>query len=256
MIFYYLVLPIVIFYILEVILTRLPSSLFMQGKAQTLQLMISIGLFAIMGHLSAPLLDFFFEHAILNCMMNFSFLNNIIIATLAITFIQYWFHRICHHSDTCWQYLHSMHHFPQTMTTAVALFSHPIDMFLVSILPFALTLFVLGIYPLALFYILLVTNIITFYLHTPIKTPQWFGPIIGRPEMHLIHHRQGFHSFNYGTILLWDLVFATYKNPKKVYAKVGFEQASTNNFFRLLFWRKAEIDERIDRHQWWKVVSK
>jgi sterol desaturase/sphingolipid hydroxylase (fatty acid hydroxylase superfamily) len=54
------------------------------------------------------------------------------------------------------------------------------------------------------------------FQHANIKTPQWLGYFIQRPEMHNVHHARGIHRYNYADLPLWDIVFGTFLNPKTV----------------------------------------
>jgi sterol desaturase/sphingolipid hydroxylase (fatty acid hydroxylase superfamily) len=54
------------------------------------------------------------------------------------------------------------------------------------------------------------------FQHANIKTPQWLGYFIQRPEMHAVHHARGIHRYNYADLPLWDMVFGTFLNPKTV----------------------------------------
>ena len=46
-----------------------------------------------------------------------------------------------------------------------------------------------------------------------IRTPRWFGFIIQRPEAHAVHHARGVHAYNYGNVMLWDILLGTFRNP-------------------------------------------
>lgn len=61
-----------------------------------------------------------------------------------------------------------------------------------------------------------------FFYHTNSKTPQWIGYIFQCPEMHIIHHEYNKHTYNYGDIVWWDMLFGTYSNPKKFESTCGF----------------------------------
>jgi len=59
--------------------------------------------------------------------------------------------------------------------------------------------------------------------HWNIKTPYWMGFIFQRPEMHLVHHKEGWHHNNYSDLPIWDMLFGTFANPRKFEAKCGFK---------------------------------
>jgi hypothetical protein len=58
--------------------------------------------------------------------------------------------------------------------------------------------------------------------HLNVRTPQWLGWIIQRPEAHAVHHGRGVHAYNYGNFMLWDLLFGTFRNPKDFSEEQGF----------------------------------
>lgn len=38
-----------------------------------------------------------------------------------------------------------------------------------------------------------------------------------------MHHRRGFHSYNYSDFPPWDLLMGTFRNPREFKGEVGFE---------------------------------
>ena len=51
------------------------------------------------------------------------------------------------------------------------------------------------------------------FQHMNVRTPQWLGFVIQRPEAHAVHHTRGVHAYNYGNFMLWDILFGTFRNP-------------------------------------------
>ncbi len=47
-----------------------------------------------------------------------------------------------------------------------------------------------------------------------IRTPQWLGYIVQRPESHSVHHGRGVHHYNYSDLPLFDILFGTFRNPR------------------------------------------
>jgi len=54
-----------------------------------------------------------------------------------------------------------------------------------------------------------------FFYHMNIRTPEWLGYLIQRPESHRIHHLRDsqYLSRNYSDLPLWDMLFGTFENP-------------------------------------------
>ena len=61
-----------------------------------------------------------------------------------------------------------------------------------------------------------------FFHYTNCRMPHWVGCVFQRQEMHRIHHRHGEHRDNYGDIVLRDLPFGTWRNPRTRDGACGF----------------------------------
>ena len=72
------------------------------------------------------------------------------------------------------------------------------------------------------------------FQHMSIKTPQWLGYIIQRPESHSVHHAKGIHRYNYSDLPLWDIVFGTFRNPKEFQTEHGFYQGASSRIPEML----------------------
>jgi hypothetical protein len=73
-----------------------------------------------------------------------------------------------------------------------------------------------------------------YFQHLNIRTPQWLGYVIQRPEAHCIHHQRDVHAFNYGDLPVWDMLFGTFRNPAGFEGEVGFDQPATKRFGAML----------------------
>ena len=67
-----------------------------------------------------------------------------------------------------------------------------------------------------------------YFQHMNIRTPQWLGYLIQRPEAHCIHHQRDVHAFNYGDLPVWDMLFGTFRNPPAFQGPVGFDKPATD----------------------------
>jgi sterol desaturase/sphingolipid hydroxylase (fatty acid hydroxylase superfamily) len=81
------------------------------------------------------------------------------------------------------------------------------------------------------------------FQHANIKTPTWLGYLIQRPEQHGVHHQRGVHAFNYGNLMIWDLVFGTFKNPVAWEAAAGFYPGSSKKMLQLMLGRDISNDQ-------------
>ena len=70
--------------------------------------------------------------------------------------------------------------------------------------------------------------------HTNIKTPQWLGYIVARPESHMLHHAREAHHSNYADLALVDMIFGTFENPKEAPELVGFGAGMSSNIGQFL----------------------
>ena len=62
---------------------------------------------------------------------------------------------------------------------------------------------------------LMLIQLFAFFPHTNIKTPEWVGYFIQRPEGHVLHHARELKRVNYGDFPIWDMLFGTWVNPKE-----------------------------------------
>ena len=79
----------------------------------------------------------------------------------------------------------------------VLFYFSPIDMIGWTILGSLSLVLITGFSPEATTVIILITNFMAIFQHANIKTPQWIGYVIQRPESHSIHHGRGIHAYNY-----------------------------------------------------------
>ncbi|HRI17580.1 MAG TPA: sterol desaturase family protein, partial [Burkholderiaceae bacterium] len=85
------------------------------------------------------------------------------------------------------------------------------------------TLIVLGLTPLAAAWVGYIAAFHGLFQHWNVRTPQWLGFFIQRPESHCVHHRQGVHAWNYGDFPLWDLLAGSLRNPREFNGRCGFD---------------------------------
>ena len=75
------------------------------------------------------------------------------------------------------------------------------------------------------------------FQHTNIRTPQWLGYIVQRPESHSVHHQRGVHQWNYSDLPLWDIVFHTFRNPAEFAAEAGFHDGASAKIPQMLMFQ-------------------
>lgn len=159
------------------------------------------------------------------------------IGVLVYELIGYWYHRSMHASHVLWRGLHQMHHSAERVDTFGAFWFHPTDMVgwtLVSTV--ALTLIV-GLSAQATTATLLAVTLLSIFQHANIRTPQWLGYIVQRPESHSWHHARGRHRDNYADVPLFDILFGTFDNPRDFAPANGFYDGASLRLGEMLAFR-------------------
>lgn len=145
-----------------------------------------------------------------------------LVAILIFELMIYIWHRAMHSNNWLWRTFHQMHHSAERLDTFGAFYFSPLDMIGFTFIgSLTLSLFV-GLAPEAISWFLYITMFLAIFQHTNIKTPQWLGYIIQRPESHSVHHQQGIHRYNYSDLPIFDILFGTFNNPKEFSTEVGF----------------------------------
>lgn len=134
---------------------------------------------------------------------------------LCSSLVAYGYHRAVHQSDRLWRWVHQLHHSPTRIEALTAFYVHPFDALLASLLNALVAYVVLGVHAPAAGLALLYVTLFNLIAHADVRTPQWLGFVVQRPEMHRLHHERGVHASNYGLPII-DMVFGTWRNPETV----------------------------------------
>jgi sterol desaturase/sphingolipid hydroxylase (fatty acid hydroxylase superfamily) len=138
------------------------------------------------------------------------------------TLVVYAWHRARHENKWLWRVFHQLHHSPSRIEALTTFYRHPHELIANGSIGAAIVFGLLGLGQIeATIYATLMVSVQLFY-HANITTPRWLGYFIQRPEMHRIHHRNGYHRNNYGDLALWDLLFGTWRNPRIATKACGF----------------------------------
>jgi sterol desaturase/sphingolipid hydroxylase (fatty acid hydroxylase superfamily) len=151
-------------------------------------------------------------------------------------FIAYGVHRLLHVMPFLWRWVHQMHHSAERLDVAGASYCHPFDLMLHGGANVAaIVLFGLSIEAAAL------TSYLGFFSmtfqHMNVKTPRWIGFVLQRPEAHAVHHARGVHAYNYGKLMIWDIVFRTFRNPIDFTYPLGFWEGASAKVSAMLVGR-------------------
>lgn len=157
-----------------------------------------------------------------------------LVAVLLYEFGVFVWHYSMHRSNFLWKTFHQMHHSAERLDTYGAFFFSPLDMIGWTVLGSICFSLIAGLTPQAITIMLLVTNFFSIFQHANIKTPQWLGYIVQRPESHTFHHARGIHKFNYSDLPLYDIIFGTFRNPKDFEHETGFYKGASQRVWDML----------------------
>jgi len=164
-------------------------------------------------------------------------LGGAVLGVLLQQLISYAWHRSMHNSSFLFRWFHQMHHSAERMDIWSAMIFSPLD-----VVGFALTgslalALIAGVTPEAAVLAGAITTFSALFTHANLRTPQWLGYIIHRPENHSLHHERGAHAYNYADFPVWDLVFGTFKNPKTWEGEAGYYDGASNRIGAMLIGR-------------------
>ena len=140
-----------------------------------------------------------------------------VVGVLFFEFLVYVWHRAMHKHHWLWR----------------AFYFSPLDIVGFAMLS-SITLTVVGLPAQSVTWYLYATMFLATFQHTNIRTPQWLGYIVQRPESHSVHHGRGIHHYNFSDLPLFDLIFGTFRNPKDFVAEAGFEGVSSAQILDML----------------------
>lgn len=143
-------------------------------------------------------------------------------------------HRAFHEYKILWRMGHQLHHSPRRLDIPGSVFFHPLDITLQMAPAILVSVFVLGLDPLAAGVVGYVSAFYGMFQHWNVKTPRWLGYVIQRPEAHGLHHERGVQARNYSDFPPWDMLMGTFKNPERFDGDVGFEENASDRVGAML----------------------
>ncbi len=146
----------------------------------------------------------------------------------------YAIHRTAHNVGFMWRGYHQFHHSPNRVDIPGSVLFHPIEMLIQVALQLFVTVIVLGLEPLAAAIVGYLVAAAGMFQHWNVRTPQWLGYIIQRPESHCVHHRLGRHYYNYSDLPIYDMLFGTFRNPREFHGECGFENGADRELGAML----------------------
>ncbi len=157
-----------------------------------------------------------------------------LVAIILYEFGVFVWHRAMHKSDFLWRTFHQMHHSAERIDTYGAFYFSLFDMVGFTFLGSICMALLIGVTPQAVTIMLLGTMFLGIFQHTNIKTPQWLGYIIQRPESHTVHHAKGIHKHNYSDLPIFDILFGSFENPESYEHETGFYDGASSKIIEML----------------------
>ncbi len=148
-------------------------------------------------------------------------------------------HRSFHEFHPLWLLGHQLHHSPRRLDIPGSVYFHPLDIALQTAPTTLVSVFVLGLNPVTAATVGYVSAFYALFQHWNVKTPQWLGYLIQRPESHGLHHELGVHARNYSDFPLWDMLMGTFANPATFDGDVGFAGDAPRRVGAMLLFRDA-----------------
>lgn len=146
----------------------------------------------------------------------------------------YAWHRTMHNVQPLWRWFHQMHHSAERVDVWGAFYFSPLD---VIGFTFVGSLVLVGGFGIGAEAAIVVNVFVTFLgmlQHANLRTPHWLGYLIIRPESHAAHHERGVHAYNYCDLPLWDMLFGTFRNPRRWEGQAGFWDGASSRIGAML----------------------
>jgi sterol desaturase/sphingolipid hydroxylase (fatty acid hydroxylase superfamily) len=142
-----------------------------------------------------------------------------------------------HRVHWIWRSFHQMHHSAERLDSFGAFYFSPFDVVGFTFLTSLSLTVVVGLSAQAVTYAISATTFLAIFQHLNVRTPQWLGYFVQRPESHSVHHARGIHHYNYSDLPLFDLLFGTFRNPKDFASEAGFYDGASAKMPQILVFR-------------------
>ena len=153
------------------------------------------------------------------------------------TFVFYWWHRARHDVNWLWRVCHQIHHSPNRIEVLTAFYKHPVEIVADSVIASVLMFSILGSSTAGAGWFNVFAVFGEYFYHSNLRTPNWIGYFLQRPEHHSIHHQLDIHRYNYGDITWWDRLFGTFRETNEFAAQCGFPDGHERGLGRMLLFR-------------------
>ena len=161
------------------------------------------------------------------------------------TFIFYWWHRL-RHAPGFWTILHQLHHSPSRIELVTSFYKHPLEITADSILTGFFIYYLFDGSAVAGAWTSLFGAVGEYFYHSNIRTPQWIGLVVQRPEHHSIHHQLDVHNYNYGDLTLWDRLFGTFREADDFAGQCGFPERNEERLAEMMVFKDVYARARSE----------
>lgn len=176
----------------------------------------------------------------------FPLVFQVLIGLFTYQLFLYGWHRSMHRSDKLWKVFHQMHHSSERLDIPSTFYFSPMDMIGFTLLGSTVFALFMGVSPQAITVIILSLNFLSIFQHANIRTPQWLGYFIQRPEQHAIHHERGVHKYNYSDFPVYDLIFGTFSNPEVFDGQNGFYDGASARVLEMIMFKDVSSDSGMN----------
>ena len=167
--------------------------------------------------------------------------GSIVLGYLVLSFATATIHRAYHRFPLLWRSFHQLHHAPQRVDIPGAVLFTPQEIIVNVAVSVLVLVFVLGLSPLAAAITGYIAVFYGLFQHFNVNTPRWLGWLVQRPESHGVHHRRGFHAYNYRDLPVWDVLWGTFRNPERFMGDAGFEATESRRFGAMLLTQDVNV---------------
>jgi sterol desaturase/sphingolipid hydroxylase (fatty acid hydroxylase superfamily) len=159
-----------------------------------------------------------------------------IVGALLADLLSYVVHRTMHNVPLLWRWSHQLHHSAERVDVLGSAYFSPLDIVIFAA-PSVLAAVGLNLSPDAAALAGFAGFVTGTFQHLNIRTPQWLGYFIQRPEAHSVHHARGVHAYNYGGFPIWDILLGTFRNPVAFAGPSGFWDGASSKLGAMLMGR-------------------
>lgn len=157
-----------------------------------------------------------------------------VVGYIVVSLVSFLWHRSAHAFAPMWRLTHQIHHAPARVDISGSNLFHPTEMLAFTMIGLFTTTLLLGLDPVAAAATGYVAAFYGMFQHWNVRTPQWLGYLIQRPESHSWHHERGVHARNYADLPVWDILAGSFFNPKDFAPETGFDAPADGRLLSML----------------------